>query len=102
MVATHAIKLSVIIFNGSHKRWNEFSVQVFVLQELVPMDTQVQYSSSRTFVASLIQSVSRLKEISERLVKRSLELSVDMKQIAGELRLAFCKAALSDHEIICV
>lgn len=50
------------------------------------MDTQVQYSNSRTFVTQLIQSVGRLKDIADRLVSRSLEMSVDMKQIASELR----------------
>ncbi|XP_067937610.1 sorting nexin-8-like isoform X2 [Watersipora subatra] len=66
---------------------DEFMTNELALKakELVPMDTQVQYSNSRTFVAALIQSVNRLKDISERLVKRSLELSVDMKQIAVEL-----------------
>lgn len=54
------------------------------------MDTQVQYSNSRTFVTQLIQSVGRLKDIADRLVSRSLETSVDMKQIASELRYAIC------------
>jgi len=49
------------------------------------MDTQVQYASSRSFISTLVQSVSRLKEVMDRLVRRSLELSVDMKKIAVEL-----------------
>lgn len=55
-------------------------------QELVSMDTQAQYTNSRTHIGTLIQSVTRLRDIAERMVNRSLELSVDMASISSELR----------------
>jgi len=51
------------------------------------MDTQVQYANSRAHISSLIQSTTRLKDIAERMVVRSLEMSVDMGNVATELRL---------------
>ena len=50
------------------------------------MDTQVQYSSSRAHIGSLIQSVTRLRDIADRMVRRSVSLSADMASIASELR----------------
>ena len=50
------------------------------------MDTQVQYSNSRAHIGSLIQSVSRLRDIAEKMVTRSLDMSVDMAIVSKELR----------------
>lgn len=53
------------------------------------MDTQVQYSNSRAHIGTLIQSVVRLKDIADRMVSRSLEMSVDMAIVSKELGLVF-------------
>lgn len=54
-------------------------------KDLVPMDTQMQISNSKQHLGVLHNSVTRLKEISERMVARSTGYAIDMLQFGKEL-----------------
>ncbi|XP_067671895.1 sorting nexin-8-like [Haliotis asinina] len=54
-------------------------------KDLVPMDTQVQLSNSKEHIRLLFNSVSKMKDIGERMVQRSAEFASDMLQFGREL-----------------
>lgn len=61
-------------------------VFVCLLQDLVPMDTQVQIGNSKDHIKLLYNSVSKLRDIAERMVQRSTSYASDMLQFGRELR----------------
>lgn len=54
-------------------------------KELVPMDTQASFQSSRLQIQAIHNSVEKLKEIADRMTARVLAFSSDMLQFAKEL-----------------
>ncbi|KAK2150840.1 hypothetical protein LSH36_386g02005, partial [Paralvinella palmiformis] len=62
----------------------EFSLKA---KELVPVDTQLQFSNSRAHINTLINSVSKMKDIAERLVLRATGYASDMLQLGKQLSM---------------
>ena len=56
------------------------------LQDIVAMDTQTQISNSKEHIKMLYNSISKLKDITERMVLRSTSYASDMLQFGKELR----------------
>ncbi|KAL4240652.1 sorting nexin [Mactra antiquata] len=54
-------------------------------KELVPMDTQTQIGNSKEHIKMLFNSLSKLKDITERMVLRSTSYASDMLQFGREL-----------------
>lgn len=54
-------------------------------QDLVPMDTQFQFSNSRHHIDVLVTSVTKMRDIAERLVLRASEYATDMLTLGKEL-----------------
>ncbi|KAL9956859.1 hypothetical protein ACROYT_G038406 [Oculina patagonica] len=54
-------------------------------KELVPMDTQASFQSSRLQIQAIHNSVEKLKDIADRMTARALGFSSDMLQFAKEL-----------------
>ena len=54
-------------------------------QEFVPMDTQLQFGSSRDHARLLLESVCKLRDIAERVVFRATSYASDMLQLGKEL-----------------
>ena len=50
------------------------------------MDTQTQISNSKEHIKMLYNSISKLKDITERMVLRSTSYASDMLQFGKELR----------------
>lgn len=50
------------------------------------MDTQVQIGNSKDHIKLLYNSVSKLRDIAERMVQRSTSYASDMLQFGRELR----------------
>ena len=57
-----------------------------MFQDLVPLDTQVQFSNSRQHINILTNAVCKLRDIAERMVLRATSYAADMLQIGKELR----------------
>ncbi|GAB1607628.1 sorting nexin-8-like [Argonauta hians] len=55
-------------------------------KDLVPRDTQSQLATSKEHIRTLYNSVTKLKDISERLVIQSTSYATDMLQFGKELR----------------
>ncbi|XP_029649490.1 sorting nexin-8 [Octopus sinensis] len=55
-------------------------------KDLVPRDTQSQLANSKEHIKALYNSVTKLKDISERLVSQSTAYASDMLQFGKELR----------------
>ena len=53
------------------------------------MDTQTQFSNSKEHLRCLTNSVSRIRDASERMVQRARQYSADMVHIGKELRYAY-------------
>eukprot|EP00058_Branchiostoma_floridae_P009928 XP_002595416.1 hypothetical protein BRAFLDRAFT_119029 [Branchiostoma floridae] len=66
---------------------DEFVTSPLAVQakDLVPMDTQVQFSNSRDFIRILFNSISHIKGVSDRMVARSTGLAADMLIFGKEL-----------------
>ncbi|XP_052267005.1 sorting nexin-8-like [Dreissena polymorpha] len=54
-------------------------------KDLVPMDTQTQLSNSKEHIKMLFNSLSKLKDICERMVLRATSYASDMLQFGKEL-----------------
>ncbi|XP_068674297.1 sorting nexin-8-like [Montipora foliosa] len=54
-------------------------------KELVPMDTQASFQSSRLQIQAIQNSVEKLKDVADRMTARALSFSSDMLQCAKEL-----------------
>ena len=52
------------------------------------MDTQTQFSNSKEHLKCLTNSVSRIRDASERMVQHARQYSADMVHIGKELRYA--------------
>ncbi|CAH1277511.1 sorting nexin-8-like [Branchiostoma lanceolatum] len=66
---------------------DEFVTSPLAVQakDLVPMDTQVQFSNSRDFIRILFNSIAHIKGVSDRMVARSTGLAADMLIFGKEL-----------------
>ena len=53
------------------------------------MDTQTQIANSKDHINMLHKSMSKMKDITERMVFRSTSYASDMVQFGRELRYAF-------------
>lgn len=54
-------------------------------KELVPMDTQASFQTSRLQIQAIHNSVEKLKDVADRMIARALGFSSDMLQFAKEL-----------------
>ncbi|XP_021351053.1 sorting nexin-8-like [Mizuhopecten yessoensis] len=54
-------------------------------KDLVPMDTQIQLGNSKEHIRILSNSISKLKDIAERMVMRATSYACDMLQFGQEL-----------------
>ncbi|RMX44458.1 hypothetical protein pdam_00010065 [Pocillopora damicornis] len=54
-------------------------------KELVPMDTQASFQTSRLQIQAIHNSVEKLKDVADRMTARALGFSSDMLQFAKEL-----------------
>ncbi|XP_069125386.1 sorting nexin-8-like [Argopecten irradians] len=70
-------------------------------KDLVPMDTQVQLGNSKEHIRILSSSVSKLKDIAERMVMRATSYACDMLQFGQELS-ALIQIASTDRFLMCV
>ena len=61
-------------------------VLCFLLQELVPMDTQTQLANSKEHIRMLTDAVTRMKDIAEQMVIRSTGFATDMLLFGRQLR----------------
>lgn len=61
---------------------------MLLFQDLVPMDTQSQLANSKEHIKVLYNSVTKLKDITERMVIRSTAYANDMLQFGRELKYA--------------
>lgn len=50
------------------------------------MDTQTQFGNSREHIRGLTSSVTKLRDVSERMVSRATAYALDMLSIGKELR----------------
>lgn len=56
-----------------------------ILQDFVPMDTQLQFGNTRDHARLLLSSVCKLRDIAERVVVRATSYASDMLQLGKEL-----------------
>ena len=66
-----------------------------MFQDLVPLDTQVQFSNSRQHINILTNAVCKLRDIAERMVLRATSYAADMLQIGKELRYVMRLTSIS-------
>ena len=71
-----------------HSIFAYFIQWIRLLKDLVPMDTQTQFSNSKEQLRSLTNSVWKIRDASERMVQRSRQYSADMVHMGKELRYA--------------
>ncbi len=57
-----------------------------IVQDLVPMDTQVQFAHCKEHLKMLTGSITKLRDATERMVHRARQYSADMVHIGKELR----------------
>jgi len=59
---------------------------MFLCQDLVPMDTQVQLGASKEHIRLIYNGVTKIKDIAERMVSRAAGFAGDMLEFGRELR----------------